>query len=122
MSEATARTSNAARTLAIFHELKREREIAQAKAQAEGDSAPPVFSRVRLASGIDLSKADPECSYCGGLGRRDDKIIKDRETGETVAIPVICRCVKRRGGIAKDQLDRMREQVQPGTDRHRGTT
>lgn len=78
-----------------------------------GNDAP----RLRLASHIDLGKADADCANCNGTGivRREE--IEER--GKKLSVPVICRCVSRNDGVQRDMLDKlideMHEQVTNGT-------
>ena len=67
--------------------------------------APPRF---RLAKEIDLSKAKRSCKRCSGSGVNEIRNIDDPDNkGKTMSVPVICRCVSRRGGVPEDQLDKM---------------
>jgi len=68
--------------------------------------------RVRLLSDIDLAKAKPGCGRCNGTGKNGYRSIPNPENeSETIRVPVICRCVTRRGGVAEDQLDKMAREV-----------
>jgi len=69
--------------------------------------------RLRLATDIDLSRAKQSCTRCHGTGRRGYKTIQDPENpGDEIKVPIICRCVTRRGGVKKDMMDEILEQVQ----------
>lgn len=73
--------------------------------------------RLRLATDVDLSKAKPSCKRCNGTGRRGLRTIEDPENkGKEVKIPVICRCVTRRGGIKEDQLDGLLKKMKKEMD------
>jgi hypothetical protein len=94
---------------------ERRRRIERAE-QGNPEPAVPdedVLLRVRAtrtkdgAPAIDLTKAEADCVHCGGSGRRGVQVVKSEDTGETLHIPVVCRCVKRNGGVAKDLLDRL---------------
>jgi hypothetical protein len=97
----------------IYRTLKTEADQKRAEAKANGDKAPEFIRRLRSATNakgemtINLNKASPNCEHCGGTGRRPDHVEKDPDTGEETAIPVICRCVHKNGGVAKDTFDRM---------------
>lgn len=68
--------------------------------------------RLRLATDIDLSKAKKSCKGCGGSGIKENRIIEDPENpGGKRTVPVICKCISRRGGVKKDQLDRIMEET-----------
>lgn len=69
--------------------------------------------RLRLAKDIDLSKAKRNCK-CKGTGIAGWQMIETPEGEQQV--PIICRCVSRRGGVKKDMLDRMMEAVQKQLD------
>jgi hypothetical protein len=62
--------------------------------------------RVRLAADVDLKKAKRGCKHCNGTGRSGWATIpmSDQPEGR-VRVPVICRCVTRRGGVRRDMLD-----------------
>lgn len=90
------------RAIALFKQAKAEREQRALKnsfSMAAG--SPGVLPRVRLASQVDVSKADPSCELCDGKGVRGHEIVGQDQ------IPIICRCVSRGGGVAPDQLDRL---------------
>lgn len=75
----------------------------------QDNGVPP---RLRAASTVDMSKAKPSCNRCHGTGRVGYRAIDDPEhPGQTARVPVVCRCVTRRGGVKRDILDRMIEQV-----------
>lgn len=74
----------------------------------QGQSPP----RLRLTSTIDLDKAKPGCKHCHGTGVRGHKTIDNPEDpGNDMRVPLICRCVTRRGGVAEDALDRIAKQM-----------
>lgn len=82
--------------------------------------ATKQLPRLRLAKDIDLSKAKKNCKGCGGTGVKEEREIDDPENeGETVKVPVICKCVSRNQGVKRDQLDEAMEnvakQVEDGT-------
>lgn len=60
-----------------------------------------TMPRVRLASDVDVSKADKNCERCSGSGFSGFEIA----AGER--IPIVCRCVSRGGGIKSDRLDKV---------------
>ena len=63
--------------------------------------------RLRLATAIDLSKARDH-KRCNGTGVCGYKEIDDPENpGGKVKVPIICRCISRRGGVKKDAFDKM---------------
>jgi hypothetical protein len=101
--------------LKIYEQLCDDRDQAAAERAAAGDDEVVPLERLRFTKGkngkaaIDLRKADPRCERCHGTGRRPDRVMDTDSDGEKVTIPVICACVHRRGGIAKDMLDRMVE-------------
>ena len=68
------------------------------------EKTPP---RLRLTSTIDLSKAKPGCNRCHGNGVVGYKTIPEQKE----KVPVICRCVTRRGGVKEDALDRIAKQM-----------
>jgi len=70
------------------------------------DSAP----RLRLKKTIDFSKADPNCDNCHGTGvARTEK--RDIPGEGVIAVPVVCRCVSRNGGVRKDAFDQMLDKL-----------
>lgn len=76
--------------------------------------------RLRLAGDIDFSKAKKACKGCGGTGIKEQREIPDPENdGQMLTVPVVCKCVSRRGGVKQDQLDRILEvssaQLEDGT-------
>ncbi len=74
-------------------------------------------ARLRLATDVDLSLAKPGCARCHGTGRCGYKTIEDPENpGEELKVPIVCRCVTRRGGVKKDMMDEILEQVQQQLD------
>lgn len=128
-------TSQQRRTLALYDALveDRERSIAERRARAaeagaeagegrgpgEGEIAP--LRRLRFArdpktgrAAIDLSKADPTCERCGGTGRLADKLLDDPEGEGQLRVPVVCVCVHRGGGVARDALDRLLDKAARG--------
>ena len=70
--------------------------------------------RVRLSRDVDITKADPTCANCDGTGvvetvdMSGDPLVTD---GAGSAVPVICRCVVRNGGVATDKFDAMALQL-----------
>lgn len=54
---------------------------------------------VRPAGSVDLSAAKPGCRHCGGRGIVAYRTIHDER------VPIICRCVGRRGGVHATPLD-----------------
>lgn len=74
-----------------------------------------LVPRFRLASTVDLSKADPRCDRCGGRGILDLRRLDVPGDGPT-DVPVICRCVTRRGGLLPDLLDRALAETQKRLD------
>jgi len=104
------------RTIEIYRQIceERDRQIAErARRVAAGEVLEaPTVRRLRFTrdpktgkAAIDLSKADPNCTRCGGSGRRADEVLSDPEKGD-ISIPVVCSCVHRRGGITPDLLDK----------------
>jgi hypothetical protein len=68
--------------------------------------------RLRLTTDVDFSRADSGCSRCGGTGIvRHEKIDNPENHGTQIDVPVVCRCVRRNGGVAKDMLDRFLQEV-----------
>jgi hypothetical protein len=64
--------------------------------------------RVRLAVDVDLKKAKRGCKHCNGTGRSGWATIPMPDQPEGRArVPVICRCVTRRGGVRRDMLDKI---------------
>lgn len=89
--------------------------------------APP---RVRLAKDIDLSMAKPGCKHCGGPPKKPGdrggivgfKVIDVPDANGKIIkqeVPIICRCVTRRGGVKPDLLDefmrKTKQQLDDGT-------
>lgn len=126
------------RTLAIFRQLvaQRDRQIAERAARAANGEqlTAPTVRRIRFSTdpktgkaAIDLTRADPGCPRCGGSGRLADEVLEDPTRGR-VEIPVVCACVHRRGGVARDALDRMISRAEKlaaragGSARPRGAT
>jgi hypothetical protein len=67
---------------------------------------PTESPRLRLGSSIDFSKIDPGCPRCKGTGQVGAKEIDNPENpGETIRVPVGCRCIRENGGVQKDMLD-----------------
>jgi hypothetical protein len=75
--------------------LGRKAQMRAAKALAEAGA------RVRLAKDVDLGKADPACPRCQGQG-----VTGAQEAGK-LKIPIVCRCVRERGGVKADGWDRI---------------
>jgi hypothetical protein len=68
--------------------------------------------RLRLATDIDMSKAKKSCKGCYGTGRKGWRTIDNPEDpGKKVKVPVICKCVTRNGGVKKDMLDELAEEM-----------
>jgi len=83
--------------------LKETLDKMKARERASG-----LFPRLRLAASIDLGKADPECPVCKGKGvvkYQDHVEHKKGFRPKHIKIPVICGCVVKGSGIAKDALD-----------------
>lgn len=70
---------------------------------------PVTAPRLRLAASIDLTKADPTCENCGGTGHAGKRTVPTADGDLTVS--VVCRCVTRNGGVARDKLDEILEQI-----------
>ena len=95
------------RALAMFEQARAAKAQADLKFELSG-AAPATMPRVRLASDVDPSKADPDCEACGGEG------VKGFEDIGGERVPVICRCVAAGGGVKPDKLDQMMSgQAQP---------
>ena len=72
----------------------------------------PDAPRVRLASTVDLSKANPGCDRCNGTGVVGKvRLALSDDGSDEILVPKICACVTINGGIAKDMLDRIQEQT-----------
>jgi hypothetical protein len=71
--------------------------------------------RLRLATTVDLSRADPDCDNCGGTGVVAHRAVVIPNEGDC-SVPVICHCVSRAGGVKKDVLDAILEQAQQRLD------
>jgi hypothetical protein len=64
--------------------------------------------RVRLAADVDLKKAKRGCKHCNGTGRSGWATVPmPDQPGGRAKVPIICRCVTRRGGVRRDMLDRI---------------
>lgn len=91
----------------------RELQVAQAELQDQGDNTKlwPLQQMAPDGSNtVDLSKADPDCKRCNGKGISDHRFVPGK--GEVHAIPVVCRCVYARGGVALHLLlDRLKPPV-----------
>lgn len=72
--------------------------------------------RLRLASHIDMSKADPNCDRCGGSGIVGTKDVDLGPPEGVKPVPVICRCVSRAGGVQSDMFDRILSETQKRLD------
>jgi len=119
--ETTPERAGVRRTRAVYQALEKSRddrrkELAEEAIKKGSDvdvTDARVAERIRLTRDskgkptIDLSKASAQCDRCGGTGLRAPKRIADPESDGTMEIPVVCRCVKAGGGVAKDALDRM---------------
>lgn len=88
---------NSKRALALF-----------AKAKAEASRSPNANSlaiatapllRVHRSDRVDLAKADPNCKRCLGTGLLGHRVIPGNRGCEPNRIPLVCRCVARRGGV-----------------------
>jgi hypothetical protein len=65
--------------------------------------------RYRLGTDIDYSKAKPGCKHCGGRGIAG---YTRRAVPEGVErVPIVCRCVSKRGGVKEDDFDRFMRQM-----------
>jgi len=74
------------------------------------EGLPP---RLRTAGSVDLSKAKKDCRRCNGTGHAGYRTMDDPTApGETMKVPIICRCVTRNGGVQKDVLDKLMEETQ----------
>lgn len=63
--------------------------------------------RLRLAKDIDLTTAKNH-NRCNGSGISGYKTMDDpAHPGESLTVPIVCRCVTRRGGVKKDAFDRI---------------
>lgn len=76
------------------------------------DTAAPRF---RLASSVDLTKADPACLRCGGRGVAEVRRVDVPGHGPA-DVPVICRCVSRARGVAPDLFDKVLTETQRRLD------
>lgn len=118
------RTPNDAAALALHKEAKERKDqvgtIGSAKVQ-----------RPALAKNVDLSKADPLCTTCGGTGVARYQVIKGtvvkrkgfrpkREPDQR--LPVICQCVVNNGGVKVDSYDKMRKKLQEQAGGDNGKT
>lgn len=84
----------------LFQQAKAEREQ-RALNFALPDGSPDTMPRVRLATDVDVTKADPACELCEGKGVKGHEVVGDDR------IPIVCRCVARRGGVKPDKLDQV---------------
>jgi len=87
--------------LALFNEAREAKKKGLYKL---GINAAPM--RVRLASDIDLNRAKKSCKRCHGTGIVGERIVEEHR------IPIICRCVVRRGGVKKDAWDKIQEKLE----------
>lgn len=76
------------------------------------ETAEPRF---RLASSVDISKADPGCANCGGRGVVEVRRVDVPGHGPA-DVPVICRCVSRARGVAPDLFDSILSETQRRLD------
>ena len=90
-------TNSDKQAIAMFRRAKAEREQRALNFSVEGVS-PGVLPRVRLATSVDLTKHDPNCERCDG-GVRGHEVVEGEK------IPIVCVCVSRGGGVARDKLD-----------------
>jgi hypothetical protein len=68
-------------------------------------------NRFRLASSVDLSVAKNH-NRCRGTGIVGYKRTPDPAVpGSELLVPIVCRCVVRRGGVKKDMFDRLADKV-----------
>lgn len=88
---------NSKRALELFAKAKAERAKG-AGPNALGISTAPLL-RVQRADRVDLAKADPNCKRCHGTGLLGHRVIPGNRGCEPNRIPLVCRCVARRGGL-----------------------
>jgi len=70
-----------------------------------------VPNRLRLKSTVDLSVAKNH-NRCRGTGIIGYRTMENPERkGETIKVPIICRCVMQRGGVKEDAFDKIMKQV-----------
>lgn len=107
------RSPNDAAALALHKEAKERKD-------QEGTIGSAKIQRPALAKNIDLSKADPLCTTCGGTGVARYQVIKGAVTQRRgfrkkrepdQRIPVICSCVVKNGGVKEDAYDKMRKSL-----------
>lgn len=84
---------------------------------AKPPEQPP---RLRLSKHIDLTKANPDCKRCHGKGVIGHKRLRldeiDGGDGSEERVPIICRCITRRGGVKEDALDQICRQMKKDID------
>lgn len=56
---------------------------------------------------VDLSKADPECDRCKGIGVTSYRWLEF--SGVREHVPTICLCVSERGGVTPDALVKVKK-------------
>lgn len=83
--------------LELFERMRADREDHHA---GIGIEVAPM--RVRLASDVDLTLATDDCPECGGTG------VKRTEQAGSQAVPVVCGCVVRAGGVSEDRVAELR--------------
>lgn len=64
--------------------------------------------RLRSMKDVDLSRAKPGCKRCNGRGITGYKHATPEElkAGAPERMPIVCRCVVKRGGVRQDLYDR----------------
>lgn len=77
-----------------------------------GDKLNDRPPRLRLAANVDFSKAKSHlrCNGTGIVGYRE--MVNPEHQDETIKVPVVCRCVSRRGGIKRDAFDRIASEIE----------
>lgn len=89
----------------------RELQMAQAELEDQGDKTRLWPLQKRAPDGtdtVDFSKADPDCERCDGKGATGHRLVP--VDGRVLEIPVICRCIYARGGVA---LHLLRDKLKP---------
>jgi len=85
-------------------ELFRQAQEAKERGENQEFAVDVAPQRVRLASQVDLSKADPKCKRCHGTGKLGNRVVPTEES-EPLRVPIICRCVAENGGVTQDRFD-----------------
>lgn len=107
------RSPNDAEALQLHKQAKERKD-------QEGTIGSAKIQRPALAKNIDLSKADPLCTTCGGTGVARYQVIKGtviRKKGfrpkkePDQKVPVLCGCVVRNGGVKEDSYDKIRKNL-----------